>query len=63
MHTEPTLKVGQRATFKGRDGRIVRGVVFMVLECGVYLVIGDDGWCGTYADGLYRFQEQQVVRG
>lgn len=58
---QPSLRVGQQAIFRGLDGRVVSDTVFVVLECGVYLVIGDHGHCGTYADGLYRFQEQQVV--
>ncbi len=56
------LKVGQRARFRAYNGVIITGKVLTILRSGVYLVVGDDSLCGTYTDGLYRFQDRNIVR-
>jgi hypothetical protein len=55
------LKVGDRATFQAYDGRRITGKVIAVTH-SCYLVLGDDDFCYTYNDGLFRFQDRNIVR-
>ena len=55
------LKVGDKSKFRWSNGNITYGKVVAVLKSGVYLVLGDT-ICATYADGLFRFTDDNVVR-
>ncbi len=57
-----SLKIGDRAAFKTYENKIIMGKVVAFFN-GCYLVIGDNGLCGMYSDGLYRFQERNILRG
>lgn len=54
------LVVGQRGVFKTYSGKIIMGKVISKSH-SCYVVIGDDDYCGTYGDGLYRFDDSNVV--
>jgi hypothetical protein len=51
-----------RAAFKTWDGKIITGKIIAILSNGLYLVIGDNGTCGMFGDGLFRFIEKQRIK-